>query len=102
MTNDHENSIILGIVCKWRNKGDLTIHTFSTIVEYKYHGILDIKNININPVSILHNNFRDRIELDDIEVLDKTFYTCTPIDDNKNKTDIYENVKYDATFVMPY
>lgn len=104
MTNDHENSVTLGIVCKWRELNMLTVHTFSTIVEYKYHGKLDVENININPVAILKNNFGDRINLSDIEILDKVYYICdmierkTPIKDLQH----YHNIYSDASFVMPY
>ena len=101
MTNDHEESVILGIVCKWKNKDDVKIHTISTIIEYKYHGILDINNISINPINIIKYNMGVRINLDDIEILDKFFYKCDPISIEDN-TNIHHSVKYDATFVMPY
>ena len=104
MTNDHEKSETLGIVCKWRDKSSLNVHTFSTIVEYKYHGELDIDKININPVAILKNNFGDRIDLSDIEILDKVYYVFdmverkTPIDNIQH----YHTIYSDASFVMPY
>ena len=104
MTNDHDNSITLGIVCKWRDNSSLNVHTFSTIVEYNYHGKLDIDNININPVSILKNNFGDRINVSNIEILDKVYYTCDMIERSTpiNNPQHYHNIYSDASFVMPY
>ena len=107
MTNDHENEIVLGIVCKWRTIGELTVHTFSTIINYKYHDDLDLQNININinPMAILKSHFGDRIDLTNIEILDKVYYFCDIIEfklEDGEERQHYHSITSDASFVMPY